>query len=166
MRTLALAAIVVALGATPDWVAAQNVTILTDVASITIVGDEDPADSLFRLGQRALNRSDYRQAANYFRRVWDRYPRSARAPEALYFEAFALMRIGDRQELKDALVSLDRLQERYPNSSQKGDANSLRVRVCGALAQRGDEQCASEVTSIATSSASPSSSSSSTASAS
>jgi HEAT repeat protein len=166
MRNLALAAIVVALGATPDWVAAQNVTILTDVASITIVGDEDPADSLFRLGQRALNRSDYRQAANYFRRVWDRYPRSARAPEALYFEAFALMRIGDRQELKDALASLDRLQARYPNSSQKGDANSLRVRVCGALAQRGDEECASEVTSIATSSASPSSSSSSTASAS
>ncbi|MGQ0641038.1 MAG: HEAT repeat domain-containing protein [Gemmatimonadaceae bacterium] len=119
--------------------------------SIRPLHDEDPADSLFRLATRALNRSDYRQAATLFRRVWDRYPKSERAPEALYFEAFALMRIGDRQELKAALTSLNRLQERYPNASQKGDANSLRVRVCGALAQRGDEECASEVTSIASS---------------
>ncbi|MEW5918522.1 MAG: HEAT repeat domain-containing protein, partial [Gemmatimonadota bacterium] len=123
---------------------------------------DDPADSLFRLGQRALNRDEYREAANYFRRVWDRYPRSARAPEALYFEAFALLRIGDRRELQTALTSLDRLQDRYPNSAQKGDANTLRVRVCGALARWGDEECASEVTSIATSTGTSSSGTSST----
>ncbi len=164
MRTLALAAIVVSLGVAPTWGAAQNATNLSDVANVTLINDEDPADSIFRLAQRALNRSDYREAANLFGRVADRYPKSARAPEALYFQAFSLMRIGERRELQSALSVLERLQDRYPNSSQRGDASSLRVRVCGALAQRGDEQCASEVTSIATSSATASSSSSSTAS--
>ncbi|MGH8310583.1 MAG: HEAT repeat domain-containing protein, partial [Steroidobacteraceae bacterium] len=103
--------------------------------------------------------------ATLFGRVADRYPKSARAPEALYFQAFALSRIGERRELQSALAVLDRLRDRYPRSL-RGDANTLRVRVCGALAQRGDEECASEVTSIASSSpsASPSASASSSSS--
>ena len=152
MRTLSLALLIASLGATPVAGAVQNVAYLSssDIAHIARLGGEDPADSIFQLAQRALNRSEYRQAATLFERVATRYPKSARAPEALYFQAFALYKVGERRELKSALTVLDRLQERYPKDSQKGDASSLKVRVCGELAQRGDEACASEVTSIAT----------------
>lgn len=159
MRTLSLVLVMAALGASPATGAAQNVAYLasSDIAHEARLGGEDPADSIFQLAQRALNRSEYRQAATLFERVATRYPRSARAPDALYFQAFALYKVGERRELKSALAVLDRLQDRYPKESQKGDASSLKVRVCGELAQRGDEACASEVTAIATANATTSS---------
>jgi TolA-binding protein len=137
---------------------------LESAGGITIlsIGHDDPADSIFRLGQRALNRDEYREAARLFARVAERYPKSARAPEALYFQAFALMRLGERRDLQTALTALDRLQEDYPNSAQRGDANSLKVRVCGALAQRGDERCATEVMETASRTATSGSSSTAT----
>jgi HEAT repeat protein len=164
MRTLSLALLIASLGAVPATGAAQNVAYLSgsDIAHVALLGGEDPADSIFQLAQRALNRSEYRQAATLFERVATRYPRSARAPEALYFQAFALYKVGERRELKSALAVLDRLQDRYPKDSQKGDASSLKVRVCGELAQRGDEACASEVTSIATATATTSTSTATT----
>jgi HEAT repeat protein len=169
MRTLSLAVLVASLGAALHTSAAQSVAVAISGPSVTVsfTDNEDPADSIFRLAQRALNRSDYRQAATLFARVANSYPKSQRAPEALYFQAFALFRIGDRQELKLAQTALERLSERYPDASQRGDANSLRMRICGELARRGDEACASEVTSSATasSSASPSSSARSSSSA-
>ncbi|HEY7567557.1 MAG TPA: HEAT repeat domain-containing protein [Gemmatimonadaceae bacterium] len=165
MRTLSLAVLVASLGAALHGSAAQSVALAISGPSVTLsfADNDDPADSIFRLAQRALNRSDYRQAATLFARVANNYPKSERAPEALYFQAFALFRIGDRQELKLAQTALERLSERYPDASQRGDANSLRMRICGELAKRGDEACASEVTSSATasSSANPSSSASS-----
>jgi HEAT repeat protein len=142
----------------------SHLSHLSQIGSVATFSEEDPADSIFRLAQRALNRDEYREAARLFARVAERYPKSARAPEALYFQAFALMRIGDRRDLQSALVALERLQEDYPNAAQKGDASSLKVRVCGALAQRGDERCASEVVEAASASASASAGSSSTAS--
>lgn len=164
MRILALAGLLLSLGApaAPAWAATQSAFSAADTPSLAYAGDEDPADSVFKLAQRALSRGEYRQAANLFARVADRYPRSARAPEALYFQAFALMRIGERRELQSALAVLERLEDRYPNA-RKGDANTLRMRVCGALAQRGDEQCASQVVAAATASASATSGSSSSA---
>ena len=166
MRTLSLAVLVASLGAALHTSAAQSVAVAISGPTVTVAfnDNEDPADSIFRLAQRALNRSDYRQAATLFARVANSYPKSERAPEALYFQAFALFRIGDRQELKMAQTALERLSERYPDASQRGDANSLRMRICGELARRGDEACASEVTSSATASSSASASPSASAS--
>lgn len=165
MRTLSLAVLMTSLGAAFHGGAAQSVTVAVaggPSIAVSLTDTEDPADSIFRLAQRALNRSDYRQAATLFARVASSYPKSERAPEALYFQAFALFRIGDRQELKLAQAALDKLSDRYPEAWRRGDANSLRMRICGELARRGDEACASEVTTSAT--ASPSASSSSSAS--
>ncbi|MGH7694556.1 MAG: HEAT repeat domain-containing protein [Gemmatimonadaceae bacterium] len=166
MRTLSLALLIASLGTALHASAAQSVAVAVSGPTVTVSFDdnEDPADSIFRLAQRALNRSDYRQAATLFARVANSYPKSERAPEALYFQAFALFRIGDRQELKMAQTALERLSERYPDASQRGDANSLRMRICGELARRGDEACASEVTSSASASASASPSASASAS--
>src|SRR5262245_58313680 len=55
---------------------------------------QDPADSMYRAGRRALNRNDYRAAADQFREIRRRYPRSTYTPDAYYWQAFALYRIG------------------------------------------------------------------------
>ena len=55
---------------------------------------QDPADSLYRAARRALNRNDYNGAAAQFRSISRRFPRSAYAGDALYWEAFALYRAG------------------------------------------------------------------------
>src|SRR5688572_32066716 len=43
----------------------------------------DPADSLYRRGREALNRRNYSQAADLFKAVTDRYPKSPSAPSAM-----------------------------------------------------------------------------------
>lgn len=130
------------------------------LADISLEGDEQASDSLYRLAREALSRGDYRRAATLFSRVATTYPNTARASDALYYYAFSLYRIGDSDGLRSAIVTLDRLNEKYPRASVRGDARTLRVRVCGELAKRGDEECASEVSDLARSSSSSSSASS------
>ena len=43
---------------------------------------QDPADSLYRQARWVLNRGEYRQAADLFQRITQRYPRSAYAGDA------------------------------------------------------------------------------------
>ena len=109
----------------------------------------DPADSLYREARTALNRGDYGRAAELFRRVWERYPDSAYAGDALYWEAFALYKRGRAQDLRLALGSLKRQQDAYADAGTLEDAPGLAVRICGELARRGDEECARTVTEIA-----------------
>ena len=102
----------------------------------------DPADSLYRLGREALSRNDFNRAAEIFRRVSERYPQSAYAGQSLYYEAFSLYRKGDTDDLEQARDRLRTLRERFPSVANAGDARSLVTRVCGALASRGDQDCA------------------------
>ena len=104
----------------------------------------DPADSLYRRAREALNRRNYTQAAELFKQVTDRYPRSQSAPSAMYFRAFALYQTGNVDRMREARDVLGALGRDYPNADL-ADARSLRLRVCGELAQRGDAQCAAEV---------------------
>jgi HEAT repeat protein len=100
----------------------------------------DPADSLYRLAREALSRGDYKRAAQIFHQIPDRYPQSAYAGQAMYYEAFSLYRSGSADELSAARDRLNQLKRRYP-STQAGDAATLMTRVCGELAKRGDEAC-------------------------
>jgi HEAT repeat protein len=148
-------------------VAEGQVTVSTSSASAAIPlafnnESERQADSALRVAQRILADGDFREAAQRFARVAERYPRSAQAADALYWRAYALFRAGNSSNLSTALVSLNDLNRLYPNSNaNRNDAGSLRVRVCGELARRGDEACAREVVATARSSSSSSSSSSS-----
>ncbi len=108
-------------------------------------GRADPADSLYRLAREALSRGDYNRASEIFSRVVDRYPSSSVAGESLYYAAFAMYRAGGTEKLKAAREALERLTDSYPDVAKKGDAKTLRTRVCGELAKRGDEECAAEV---------------------
>ncbi|HEX9705905.1 MAG TPA: HEAT repeat domain-containing protein [Gemmatimonadales bacterium] len=106
---------------------------------------DDPADSLYRAGRRALNRNDYRTAVGLFHQVHEQHPRSTYAPAALYYEAYALYRIGGDEELRTARDRLRAHAERFPRAATQRDAAVLLRRVQGALAQRGDAEAAEDV---------------------
>lgn len=102
---------------------------------------QDPADSLYQVGRRALNRNRYEDAIAAFDQIITRYPRSARAPEAMYWSAFALYRTGDTKNLQTAVGLLTRLRENFPDAAVR-DAENLAARIDGVLAQRGDAPAA------------------------
>jgi HEAT repeat protein len=104
----------------------------------------DPADSLYRLAREAMSRGDYKRAAEIFHRIPERYPQSAYAGQALYYEAYSLCRSGGDDELSAARDRLNELKQRYP-AIAKSDGAVLLTRVCGELAKRGDEACAADI---------------------
>src|SRR6267143_6616078 len=104
----------------------------------------DPADSLYRLALEALSRGDYKRAAEIFHRIPERYPQSAYAGQALYYEAFALYRSGGDDDLNTARDRLNQLKQRDAKI-WKSDGAVLLTRVCGELAKRGDEACAADI---------------------
>lgn len=110
--------------------------------------EDQAADSLYRMGRRALDRGDYRRAAELFMRVRARDRRAPLAGDALYWHAFASARLGSTAGLESALSSLETLAADFPRTMSQ-DARALRVRVCGTLASQGDERCAREIRSRA-----------------
>src|SRR5437588_4631037 len=104
----------------------------------------DPADSLYRLAREALSRGDYKRAAVIFHRIPERYPQSAYAGQALYYEAYSLYRSGGEDDLSAARDRLNQLKQRDVKV-WNGDGAVLLTRVCGELAKRGDEACAQDI---------------------
>lgn len=114
----------------------------------------DPADSLYRVAREALNRGDYRHAAQLFNDLTRRYPGSSYAYVSTYYEAFSRYRIGTTDELMAADRALRTLAETSPSSGPRGwgagrgdntDVEGLRTRIRGALAMRGDDRAADDV---------------------
>ena len=92
----------------------------------------DPADSLYRAARKALSNESYREAANGFRRIRELYPKSTYTPDAPYWEAFALHRMGNEQDLREAQEALALQQRLYPKASTRGDASALSTRIEGS----------------------------------
>ena len=111
---------------------------------------DDPADSLYRQAREALNRGAYVEAANGFAEIVQRYPKSVYAGDALYWQAFAQSKIGERRSLQAALAALDAQKANYPDAATRGDADALAARINGALARMGDDKSARKVTEQAT----------------
>jgi HEAT repeat protein len=104
---------------------------------------QDAADSLYRAARQALNRYEYRRAAQLFRQLRDRYPRSEYAGDATYWEAFSLYRVGTMDDLRTGLRVLESQQNnRYSEEEIRADAAALATRIRGALAMRGDRNAA------------------------
>lgn len=106
---------------------------------------QDVADSAYRTARELFNRGEYGQAVAAFRALPTRFPNSAYAPEAAYYQAFALFRIGGTAELKEALTALETSRTRYPNARSRGEATTLATRIRGVLAQRGDSEARAEL---------------------
>ena len=109
----------------------------------------DPADSVYRAARAALDRRDYRRAAELFAQVPARFPRSGYAADAYYWRAFSLYRVGGTPQLRAALAALDTQRERFPKAATKGDAKALASRIQGELARQGDPAAAARVAAIA-----------------
>ena len=105
---------------------------------------KDPADSLYKLAREAMSRGEYKRAAELFHRIPERYPQSAYATQAIYYEAFALYRSGGDDDLSTARDRLKQLEKR-DTKLWKTDGAILLTRVCGELAKRGDEDCAVDI---------------------
>lgn len=99
----------------------------------------DPADSLYRLARTALNRGEYRRAADLFDQISQKFPNSVYATDARYWRAFALYRIGGRDDLRVALVALQDSGRGFRQQSLQADAPALAARIRGALARDGDQ---------------------------
>ncbi|HSM17440.1 MAG TPA: HEAT repeat domain-containing protein [Gemmatimonadales bacterium] len=101
---------------------------------------EDPADSLYRLARNALNSGDYRLAVRHFRDLRKRFPDSGYAGDAHYWEAFALTKLGSREDLKLATELLEYQGQRYPEARTRRDARELQSQIRADLARMGDAQ--------------------------
>ncbi|HXO85095.1 MAG TPA: HEAT repeat domain-containing protein, partial [Gemmatimonadales bacterium] len=110
----------------PDWTAADKV-------------QGDAADSVYRAARQALNDNNYDRAAELFKSLRDKYPRSSHVPNTYYWQAFALYRAGSEDQLRTARAALQTQARRYPNATTRRDAEALLRRVEGSLAQLGDE---------------------------
>ena len=105
----------------------------------------DPADSLYRAARESLSRRDFRTAATLFGQIPGRFPRSGYAGDALYWQAFALYRLGGDKDLQKAREVLRKQRDRYPRTATHGDAAALESRILGELARRGDSEAAAEI---------------------
>jgi len=113
----------------------------------------DVADSVYRAARQALNQNQYEKAADLFRGIRDRYPRSTYVPNTYYWQAFALYRTGAEDNLRAAQEALRTQASRYPKATTRRDAAVLLRRVQGALARGGDAEAAEDVTADAESAA-------------
>ena len=95
-------------------------------------------DSLYRSAREALNRGEYRRASEQFKTFEQKYPKSRYVPAAMYWQAFALYRVGATPDLRQALKVLDDQRTRYPEAAEEQEVASLTTRVVGTLAARGD----------------------------
>jgi HEAT repeat protein len=139
--------------ATDDWSRPAEMTGSSDGAIAAsppaAYSPGDPADTLYQQARAALARNDNRQAARLFRRIVDEEPDSEYAPDALYWQAFALYRVGSADALDEALAALEQQRARYPDAATRGDADALAVRIRGVLAQGGDADAAQRVYEVA-----------------
>jgi HEAT repeat protein len=110
----------------------------------------DPADSVYREARNTINRGDYRRAAALFASIPQRYPRSAYAAAAPYWQAFALYRLGGTDDLRTAASALQQLMANQGELSRRQrdnmDVSGLYARINGVLASRGDRDAAARLT--------------------
>jgi len=131
----------------------------------------DPADSAYRFAHDVLARGDYGRAAQLFRDIGQKYPKSSYQNDLPYWEAYARYKIGTTDELHSAAKLLEpraskviggssssSSETRLEGPTPKGfgttyvygyrrgagdnDVVSLYVRVNSVLAQRGDRAAA------------------------
>jgi len=86
----------------------------------------------YESGKAQLNSHHYEKAVEAFDRVINAKDPSPRADGAYYWKAYALNRLGKRDE---SLAALDELQKKFPQSGWLNDAKALRTEVQAAKGQ-------------------------------
>lgn len=145
------------LSARGDLSSLAGLSMLTDLSPVPfgVWNDQDPDDSLYRAGQRLLNRGRYAEAADSFAQLIKRYPRSEYAADAYYWQAFALYKTGDAGNYRAARRVLQQQKARYPRAATAGDADALYARIQGELARQGDADARAYIQDVARSTVPP-----------
>jgi TolA-binding protein len=91
---------------------------------------DDRADDLYDEGREAIEEGRYDRAVDRFNRLIDL--KTARTDAALYWKAYSLAKLGQRDE---ALTTLADLQKRFADSRWLKDAKALDVEVRQASGQ-------------------------------
>jgi HEAT repeat protein len=106
----------------------------------SVLAQSDEAREKFETAQELLQRERFARAAQGFQEVFEGYSSDKLAGEAMYWYAFALYRLGNRDELTNARDALKRALADYADALDRGDAEDLLERVEGKLARRGDAE--------------------------
>lgn len=109
--------------------------------------EQDPANALYKSAREELNRNNFTKAASEFNQIITRYPKSAYAADAYYWQAFALYRINGESELKTARALLQQQRTRFPRAStvRSDESAELLATINGKLAGLGDTKAAEDV---------------------
>jgi HEAT repeat protein len=115
----------------------------------------DTADTLWRRGRIAISDEAWDEAARTFARLVERHPTSSYAGDALYWQAFALQRLGSSADLRRGVRALERQKEEYPQAAtfRSGESSTLLTRLNGRLARSGDASAAAAISELASSAA-------------
>ena len=135
----AVAPLAIALDWDDDWDDERDVEVPEGWAP------QDPADSVWRQARRSLNSRQYEEAADLFRDLRRRFPRSTYVADAYYWEAFALSRRENEDDIERALELVDTQISRYPDARTRREARDLSARLRSWLAARGDADRAQEL---------------------
>ncbi len=111
---------------------------------------EDPGARAYAQAREYLNSRRYQEASEAFSRLRAQYAQSAYAADSYYYQAFALSRMGGRDELREARDLLRAQIEDHSDSSTYADARELMLRVESQLARQGDASAAAAITQQAT----------------
>lgn len=84
----------------------------------------DPADSAYRYAYDVLVRGDYGRAAQLFRDVGQKYPKSAYQNDLPYWEAYARYKIGTTDELHTAVKLLEPRASKAIGSSSSSSSDT------------------------------------------
>ncbi len=108
--------------------------------------EQEPQDSLYRAGRRALNDGDYQRAAELFQEYYKRNPEAALAAQAIYYEAYSRYKIKSEEELRAARERLQLLQTQHSDAAAAmKEARALQAYVEAELARMGDVGAAEEI---------------------
>jgi hypothetical protein len=93
---------------------------------------EQTAAELFRQGRDAIDGQNWASAQALLGDYIHRYPKEPRVDSALYYRAFALKKLG---QLKEAAALLQQLQDAYPQSGWREDAQAMRAELLAGLGE-------------------------------
>jgi hypothetical protein len=97
---------------------------------------EDVADSAYRVARELFNLREYGGRRARLSRAAQKYPNSAYAPEAAYYQRSRCSGLAGTSDLREALRCARGIQGEIPNARSRTEATNLTTRIQGVLAQR------------------------------
>lgn len=117
---------------------------LTMALAGSAAAQDDSSDAMAR-GHVALDKAQYRSAADHFRSAARKAEDDQELAEAYYWRAFALSRLESKRDLQRAAQSLLELNELQLDHEMISESRTLAAQIKAELAQQGDAQSAREL---------------------